>query len=377
MISVSELQEFQKHIPLVGNINLKSPGAYQITRFGTSVFNNLQMAGAEAYISGLEIPDSTVQSFLDTILPVLYQHFPALLVPYEWVLKPSDRLAQGARELMEIQYDLPEELFKLMLGESKLLYPKYSMALWEKGALNLELAQRHMLDDLIQKVGIEDGDKILDLGCGWGFAANYILSKFPNAKVTGLNLSHQQCEYIRKKMKEPDSYLSSDRFSLYEADFNEVSFDNEFDKVISIGVFEHIGNLAKAFEKIASFLKEDATALIHLISVRLPHNIYSPFLNKYIFPNMRIWNYEAIPNCDRALKTIDKWYLNGINYAKTLHIWLENFDKNQETISNLNYGMEYNKFRRIWRLYLLWCIAYFESCDGEILGLGQYLLTHN
>lgn len=375
MTSVSELQEFQKHIPLVGDINLKSPEAYQITRMATTLFNALQMTGAEVYINGLETPDPTIKSFLDAVLPILYRNFPALLVPYEWVLKPSEQLAQGARELMEIQYDLPEELFKLMLGESKILYPKYSMALWEKGALNLEQAQKHMLDDLLQKVGIEDGDKILDLGCGWGSAANYILSKFPHAKVTGLTLSHQQCEYMRKKMKDTNSYLGSDRFTLYEADFNEVSFGNKFDKVISIGVFEHIGNLAEAFEKLASFLKEDGTALIHLISTRLPHNIYSPFLNKYIFPNARIWNYEAIPNCDRALKTIDQWYLNGINYAKTLHIWLENFKNNQEKISNLNYRMKYNKFRRIWRLYLLWCIAYFESCDGEILGLGQYLLT--
>lgn len=375
MTSVSELQEFQKHIPLVGDINLKSPGAYQMTRMATTLFNALQMASSEAYISGLEIPDPTVKSLLDAVLPILYRHFPALLVPYEWVLKPSEQLAQGARELMEIQYDLPEELFRLMLGESKLLYPKYSMALWEQGALNLEQAQRNMLDDLVQKVGIEDGDEILDLGCGWGSAANYILSKFPHAKVTGLNLSHQQCEYIRKKMKDPDSYLSSDRFTLYEADFNEVSLDTKFDKVISIGVFEHIGNLQQSLNKLASFLKEDGRVLIHLIVIRLPHNIYSPFLNKYIFPSMRIWNYEAIPNCDRALKTIDKWYLNGINYAKTLHIWLENFDKNQAKISNLNYRMKYNKFRRIWRLYLLWCISYFESCDGEILGLGQYLLT--
>ncbi len=102
---------------------------------------------------------------------------------------------------MDIQYNLSEEMFKLMLGESELMYPKYSMALWEKGASNLEQAQIAMLDDLIEKAEIKDGDVILDLGCGWGSAANYILQKFPSTQVTGLNFSHEQCEYIRQQIK--------------------------------------------------------------------------------------------------------------------------------------------------------------------------------
>ena len=165
----------------------------------------ISLAGAEAYINGLEIPDRVLKSFLEASVQICYKNFPSLLVSYEWLSEERNCLAEGSRELMKIQYDLPEEMFRLMLGEGELMYPKYTMALWEKGALNLEQAQIHMLDDVIEKVGIKDGDEILDLGCGWAAASNYILAQFPNVKVTALNLSHEQCEYMRKKMQNPES----------------------------------------------------------------------------------------------------------------------------------------------------------------------------
>jgi cyclopropane-fatty-acyl-phospholipid synthase len=372
----SILQDIQRHIPLVGDVNTKSPIAYQATRIANAAFNAISMAGAEAYINGLETPDPVLKSFLDASVQICYKYFPSLLVPYEWLSKESDRLAEGTQELMNIQYNLPEEMFSLMLKETELLYPKYTMALWEKGADNLEQAQMHMLDDLIEKAGIQDGDKILDLGCGWGSFSNYILSRFPHVQVTALNLSHGQCEYMRKKMQDPTSYLSSDRFTLDEKDFNDIDFETKFDKILAIGLFEHIGNLTKSFQKLADLLKDDGKVLIHIITTTLPYNITHPFINKYIFPNMRVWSYDTIPKINKDLKTINRWYLNGANYSKTLRNWLSNFDQNQAQVKDLNYGMNYAKFRRLWRLYLLLCIHYFDGCDGQILGNGQYLLVH-
>jgi len=375
-MNVTTLQDIQKHIPIVGDVNIKSPIAYQVTRTTIALSNALQIAGAEAYINGLEVPDPVLKSLLDTSATIIYKYFPSFLVAYDWVSKESEQLAEGSRELMKIQYDLPEAMFSLLLGEGQLIYPKYTMALWEKGASNLEQAQLHMLDDVIEKVGIKDGDEILDLGCGWGAASHYILSKFPNCKVTALNLSHEQCEYIRKKRRDPQSQLSSGRFTLHEQDFNEAKFETKFDKILAIGLFEHIGNLTKSFKNLASFLKDDGKVFIHIISTSLPHNITHPFIQQYIFPNMRVWSYDTISSFNQDLKTINKWYLNGANYSKTLKSWLKNFDDNQEKIKDLNYGMSYTKFRKIWRLYLILCIAHFEGCDGKILGNGQYLMVH-
>jgi cyclopropane-fatty-acyl-phospholipid synthase len=373
---VTNLQDIQKHIPIVGDVNIKSPFAYQATRGAVEVVNTLQMAVAEAYINGLEVPDSVLRSLFDTCMPIFFQYFPSLLAPYEWVLKETDHLAEGSRDLMKIQYDLPQGMLNTMLGNWKLIYPKYSMGLWEKGAANLEQSQMHMIDDVIEKLDIKDGDNILDFGCGWGCVPNYILSKFPNVRFTGLNLSHEQCEYMRHKMQDPESYLSSGRFTLYEGDLNDAKFEEKFDKILSIGVFCHVGNLTKSFQKLASFLKDNGRVFIHIITVRIPNNMSSVYTHKYIFPHGRYWNYDAVTSHNKDLKTIDRWYLNGTNYSQTIANWLHNFDENQATVKDLNYGMDYAKFRRIWRFYLIWFVANFASCDGEYNGNGQYLMVH-
>ncbi|HEY9782222.1 MAG TPA: class I SAM-dependent methyltransferase [Leptolyngbyaceae cyanobacterium] len=371
------LQDIEKYIPVVGDVNIKSVFAYKATREVVGVVNTAQMAVAEAYINGLEVPDSVLRSLFDTCMPIFFKYFPALLAPYEWVLKETDNLAEGSRDLMKIQYDLPQAMLNRMLGDGKLIYPKYSMGLWEKGATNLEQSQMHMIDDVIAKLDIKDGDNILDFGCGWGCVPNYILSKFPNVKFTGLNLSHEQCQYIRHKMQDPDSYLSSGRFTLYEGDLNDAKFETKFDKILSIGVFCHVGNLTQSFQKLAAFLKDDGKVFIHIITVRTPNNISSVFTHKYIFPHGRFWNYDAVPSHDRDLKTIKKWYLNGFNYSQTFANWLNNFDDHQATVKDLNYGMDYAKFRRIWRFYLIWFVRNFASCDGEYNGNGQYLMVHS
>jgi cyclopropane-fatty-acyl-phospholipid synthase len=201
------------------------------------------------------------------------------------------------------------------------------------------------------------------------------MSKFPNVQFTGLNLSHEQCEYMRQKMQDPASHLSSGRFTLFEGDLNEAEFTEKFDKILSVGVFCHVGNLTHAFKKLATFLKPQGKVFIHIITVRTPNNISSVYTHKYIFPHGRYWNFDAVPNCNQDLKTVQRWYLNGINYSTTFANWLKNFDDSQAEVKTLDYGMDYNKFRRIWRFYLIWFVSNFASCNGEINGNGQYLMV--
>ncbi|PSB32457.1 SAM-dependent methyltransferase [Stenomitos frigidus] len=376
MTSANAFPTLQKYLPITGDINLKTPIAYKATRGAARVVDALQMALAEVYINGLEIPDSVFRSMIHTSMPILFKHSPGLLAPYDWVLEESSGIAESSRELMKVQYDRPQAMLNRMLGDWDVIYPKYSTGFWQNGAANLEEAQRHMIDQVIERLGITDGDHILDFGCGWGCVPNYILSKFPNVRFTGLNLSHEQCEYMRHKMQDPNSYLSSGRFTLYEGDLNEAQFDEKFDKILSIGVFCHVGNLTNAFQKLASLLRSGGKVFIHIITVRIPNHMSSGFTHKYIFPHGRYWNYDAVPHHNRDLKTIDRWYMNGTNYHKTLTDWLERFDANQESIQHLEYGMDYAKFRRLWRFYLLLLGTIFATCDGEYNGNGQYLMVH-
>jgi cyclopropane-fatty-acyl-phospholipid synthase len=376
MTSKNVLPAVQNYVPIIGDMTIKSPIAYQATRLMAGVVNTAQMALAEAYINGLEVPDAVFRSIINSSMPMLFQHAPGLLAPYEWVLEESDQLAESSQELMKVQYNLPQPMLNQMLGDWPVIYPKYSMGLWENGATDLEEAQKHMIDQVIDRLEITDGDHILDFGCGWGCVPNYILSKFPNVRFTGLNLSHQQCEYMRHKMQDPESYLSSGRFTLHEGDLNEARFTEKFDKILSIGVFCHVGNMTNAFQKLASFLKSDGKVFIHIITARIPNNMSSGFTHKYIFPHGRYWNYDAVPSYNRDLQTVDRWYLNGLNYHQTMDVWLQRFDASQDIVKSLDYGMDYPKFRRTWRFYLMLLGTIFATCDGEYNGNGQYLLTH-
>jgi len=371
--SAGDLQVFRPQ-PKAG---LPSPSlGYQSTRLMARAVNGVQMALAEAYINGAEIPDSWYRAMLHGTMPTLFRSFPGLLAPYEWVLTESDRLAESSGELMKIQYDLPQTMLNGMLGDWEPIYPKYSMGLWENGASDLEESQKQMIDQIIDRLGIEDGDHILDFGCGWGCVPNYIMSKFANVRFTGVNLSHQQCNYMRAKMNDPSSQLSSGRFTLVEGDLNEIEFTEKFDKIVSVGVFCHVGNLTQSLRKLASLLKPQGRVLIHIITVRTPNNMSSGFTHKYIFPHGRYWNHDAIPNHGRDLKTVKRWYINGMNYHQTLTEWLHRFDARQDEFQGLDYGMDYARFRRIWRFYLLLLGTIFATCDGEYNGNGQYLLTH-
>jgi len=350
--------------------------SYQITRTMAGLLNSVQMGLAEAYVNGLEIPDSLFRSLISNSMPMLFKSWPQLLAPYDWVLTESDKIAESSNELMEVQYDRPQTLLNHMLGDWEPIYPKYSMGLWEKGAQNLEESQKHHIDQMIERLEIEDGDHILDFGCGWGCVPNYILSKFPNVRLTGVNLSHLQCEYMRQKMKDPLSQLSCGRFELLEGDFNDITFTAKFDKIITVGVLCHVGNLTALLQKFSQLLYNNGKALIHIITVRIPNNMSTGFTHKYIFPHGRYWNHDAIPSHNNDLKTINRWYINGNNYYKTSVEWLARFDESQHLVSRLDYGMDYVRFRRIWRFYLLFLGTIFASCEGSYNGNGNYLLTH-
>ena len=278
MTSASIEQNFQRYIPAVGDINSKNPVAYRITRGLVRVVNTLQMAIAESYINGFEIPDSVMQSICDTYAPIMFRYFPSLLAPYEWVLRETDHLAEGSKDLMKIQYDLPQEMLNRMLGDGKLIYPKYSMGLWEKGAANLEQSQMHMIDDMIEKLDIQDGDNILDFGCGWGCVPNYILSRFPNCRFTGLNLSHEQCDYMRDKMQGPGKLSQFRPIYPRGRRSQRCGFDEKFDKILSVGVFCHVGNLTHSFQETCCFPEARRKFFLHIITVRTPNNISTPSL---------------------------------------------------------------------------------------------------
>jgi len=284
-------------------------------------------------------------------------------------------IAERSADLMQVHYDKPLELFENFLGPTM----KYTMALWERGATNLEEAQVAMMEDLCEKSGIQDGDTVLDIACGFGSLSAHILSRYPRCKVVALNLSKTQVDYIQAKQSEPGHPFHTDRFRIIREDFAQVELHQQFDRVFVIGLFEHIRNMRAALAKIAGLLKPEGTALIHFIAYnRVIRSLGDPtsdvFLGQYIFPGGRVWYFNELPRYQEHLKTERSWFMNGHNYMRTLQVWHRSFWQNIDRI-RANPELD-ERFIRAWDLYLRLCIAVFGGMGGRNVGNGQYLLRH-
>ena len=334
---------------------------------------------AEHYIhSDLHIPDQMLQNFLD--LWVRGQQLTQWLPDFSKgeVATDVDELAPQSLELMQKHYDLSLPLMQACLGPTM----KYSMAFWEGGATSLEDAQVAMMDNLCRKAQIEDGQSILDLGCGFGSLAAFILERYPNCEVVGLNLSRIQSQYIRKQQGRRGNPLMNPSFSLIEQDFNFFQSNRQFDRVLSVGFFEHVLDLDKALAKIAALLEPEGLCFLHYI-VRQgiapePSEIQAAsntFIQRFIFPGSTIHTYQRIMKSTQHLQVKDAWYINGKNYEQTLAAWIQNFQSQRESI-RLKTRLD-ESMLRLWHLYLRACIALFRLKGGQLYGNGQYLLSRS
>lgn len=337
---------------------------------------NLLIWIIERYLDkSLPLPGPVVQFLLNTIVEAYFRLSPGMeVLPDKWS-GGHGPLAERSDDLMRIHYDKPAVLFQNFLGATM----KYSMGLWERGARDLDEAQTAMLDDLCDKAEIRDGNTILDIGCGFGSFAAHALRRYPRCKVTGITPSNVQYEYMTQKRGEPGHPLHDDRFQVMKVNFADADFDMPFDRVVSIGVFEHVANLRLALEKVARFLKPDGAVLLHYIAYR---KIIAPvanvkqvgFFERYIFPGGRFWAFNELPRYPEHLRVEKSWFLSGRNYRPTLEAWRENFWLN---IDAIRADAELDEhFIRIWDFYLRFCIAIFRSGGGNDVGNGQYLLRH-
>ncbi len=285
----------------------------------------------------------------------------------------TPEVAERSGELMRLHYDLPLPLFAKMLGPSM----KYSMALWENGERTLEDAQEAMLADACRKARVRDGESILDLGCGFGSLSAYLLRTFPNARVTGLTLSRTQADYVRRAQNFPGHPLNNPRFRLVQADFNAVEFSEKFDRVMSLGVFEHISNLDLALHKVRRFVNEGGGLFLHYI-VYLPvregqHTVRQcEFIQRHIFPGGRVYAFDELARHQQDFALRAAWYRPGRNYRKTIECWLQNFLRRRALIAQAAQLSE--RTLRVWEIYLRACAATFATARGWAFGNGQYYL---
>jgi len=259
----------------------------------------------------------------------------------------------------DIGGDKGEKLYDIFLDTKHRLY---SCAYWKEDTKTLEEAQQNKIDHIVKKLNIKEGQKILEVGCGWGGMA-FEIAKQKKCEITGISLSKNQIKYCNKKAKE----LGLDNQVKFELiDYRETK--GQYDRIYSVGMFEHVGKkfYNTFFKSMHKLLKEDGIFLLHTIGVIDKPSPPNKFINKYIFPG------GVCPSFSQIIKPIEKTGLIVADsetlirhYDKTLESWLKRFIDNKNTVKDLFD----EKFVKMWEFYMASCAAAFRYRDLVVFQL--------
>ncbi|WP_161889107.1 cyclopropane fatty acyl phospholipid synthase [Pontibacter russatus] len=260
-------------------------------------------------------------------------------------MQAKGRAARNAQR----HYDIGNHLYQLMLDKRMV----YSCGYW-KGADNLDQAQENKLDLICRKIRLQPGQRVLDIGCGWGSFAKFAAERY-GAEVVGVTVSHEQAKLGREMCKGLPVEIRLQ-------DYREVH--EQFDHVVSVGMVEHVGyrNHRTFMKTVARCLKDDGLFLLHTIGHPFSKTSADPFTNTYIFPNCLIPSLRQLGAAMEHLFIVEDLHNFGAYYDPTLMVWFQNFDRNWDQLKG-----EYDeRFYRMWKYYLLSSAGSFRGRNNQL-----------
>jgi cyclopropane-fatty-acyl-phospholipid synthase len=264
-----------------------------------------------------------------------------------WLLNVQSR--RRSKRSVASHYDISPELYTAMLGPTM----SYSCGYWAE-ATSLDAAQDAKHELICRKLQLRPGLRLLDVGCGWGGFAAYAAEHF-GAEVVGVTLSVAQALHARRRC----AGLPVD---IREEDYRDVT--GSFDRVVSIGMFEHVGprNHRAFFDAMARRLKPGGLFLLHTIgglqSMRSP----DPWIDRYVFPGAVLPSAAQVSRALEGRFVLEDWHNFGADYDRTLMAWHERLDVAWPSLP----GRYPDRFRRLWRYYLLTCAGSFRARRNQL-----------
>ena len=272
-------------------------------------------------------------------------------------LRFSNRRKHHAKSNARAHYGLGTEFFRLWLDDPLMMY---TCGYWPQGTLTLEDAQRQKIDHVCRKLRLSAGERFVDIGCGFG-GFMFRAHETTGAKGVGINTTTEQVDWLQAEIA---TRGLAQELEVREADFRDV--EGLYDKVVSIGVLEHAGRdqLTEVIRAHANCLKPGGLGMLHFIG-HVGRFETDLFIRKYVFPGGWIPSLaDVIVDMERqGLEVIDVENLRR-HYAPTLDAWAERFDRRWAQIQALNPELFNERFRRIWRVYLIGCAEMFRSPTG-------------
>lgn len=269
----------------------------------------------------------------------------------------SNRTLAQAKANARAHYGLPREFFRYWLDDPTMTY---TCAYWKEGTQTIEQAQRNKLEHVCRKLRLRPGERVVDIGCGWG-GLMYHAQREYRVDVTGINATTEQVEDLRDDI-ERDGL--GDHMRVTEADHREVA--TEYDKVAHVGVLEHAGRdqMKESIEALARATKPGGIGVLHFIG-HIGQFETEFYIRKHVFPGG--W----IPSLTEALNLMEQCGLEILDienlrrhYALTLDAWADRFDRHWDEFSQIDPERFDEHFRRNWRAYLRGCAEMFRAPNG-------------
>jgi cyclopropane-fatty-acyl-phospholipid synthase len=284
-------------------------------------------------------------------------------------------LAEQTTAANEQHYEVATPFYLYCLGKRL----KYSGCLYPTGKETLDEAEEHMLALYAERSQLADGQDILELGCGWGSLCLYNAAKFPNARITAISNSRTQKEHIDTEARK----RGITNLRIITCDIN--AFDiaaGQFDRVVSVEMFEHLKNYDLLFRNIARWLKPGGLLFTHIFThSRFSYHFVSEgpgdWMSRYFFTGGQMPAHDLLPRFDADLKLIQDWKVSGRHYQQTAEHWLKNMDKHRDEIIPLfrdTYGADQaTKWWAYWRVFYMSCAELWGYNHGEEWLVSHYL----
>lgn len=272
-------------------------------------------------------------------------------------------------------YEVPPAFFQHVLGPRL----KYSCALWPSELTTLAEAEDAMLALTCERAGIAAGQRVLELGCGWGSLSLWLAERQPTCEILAVSNSHAQRKFVERRARARG--LSNLR--VVTADMNDFEPSAPVDRIVSVEMFEHMRNYRELLRRMAGWLVPTGSAFIHVFCHRQVPYFFeaqddSDWMASEFFTGGMMPSFALVPRFGESLRVDQSWAVNGLHYAKTLRAWLARLDAARpellEVLGAVG-GQSPERWLQRWRLFLLACAELFAYRGGEEWFVAHYRLV--